>query len=304
MKTDGLWPLRRIQLETVNICNYNCPLCDTNKKDWVARRKIRVEEVKSIIRPVARQLEAVILYGTRGEPLLHKRLEGIVAYLKSSTKARVSISTNGSLLDKTRAARLLDAGLDQVVFAIDGVTQETYAKYRKGGRLSDVIRNLKKFCGLKKEGNYKTRVVFQFIPMAGNEHEVSDIQRFGYQLGVDVVRLKFSTSVSRSNEFRTNNAGYRPSLKKNNIFECPSGLDKLYIDPNGHSYPCCYAEGHKGMLVGNVLRRNINEIWNSSEMVRLRRSFSEQKKVNKFCINTCRYVARAQKEILPKPHLS
>ncbi|MBW1840942.1 MAG: radical SAM protein [Deltaproteobacteria bacterium] len=301
MKKDAEWPMRRIQLETVNICNYLCPLCETHNKDWVPRRAITLEEAKSIIQPAADSLLGAVLYGTRGEPFLNKQLEEIVAYLKKKTRARVSISTNGSVANRNRAAGLLDAGLDQIIFAIDGITQETYEKYRQGGGLDKVIRNLEQFCSLKHQGGYRTRIVFQFIPMGGNEHEIPDLPAFGYGLGADIVRLKFSTSVSRSTAFRVENTSYPASAASKEKFLCPMGLDVLYIDPNGYAYPCCYAEGNQNLMIGNALKEDVNRIWNSPTMRDIKRSFSEQSGFIDFCVTTCRNVNRLRKRKLPRP---
>ncbi|MFC1814492.1 radical SAM/SPASM domain-containing protein [Thermodesulfobacteriota bacterium] len=237
----NLWPLRHIQLEAVNFCNYRCPLCRTHLKDGIKRRKIRLDQVQKIVRPIAAEVSEFTLYGTRGEAFLHERLEEIVSYLKSTTSARVCISTNGSLVTEQRALRLLGAGPDQIIFAIDGITPETYGIYRIGGPFGRVIENLKKLCELKAKVGFRTRVVFQFIPMAGNEHEISGLADFGYALGVDVVKLKFSTSVAGNDTFRTDSLTYRPATPGSKPFECPSGLEKLYVDPNGDAYPCCYA---------------------------------------------------------------
>lgn len=293
-----IWQLRHIQLEVVNLCNYRCPLCRTHLKDGIRRRKIGLDQVRSIIHPIAAEVREYTLYGTRGEPFLHEQLEDIVTYLKHISDARVCISTNGSLVTESRASRVLEAGLDQIIFAIDGITSETYGIYRIGGNFNQVIENLKRFCELKAKGGFQTRVVFQFIPMAGNEHEISKLADFGYALGVDLVRLKFSNSVNGNDVFRTEYMDYRPPATHSRQFECPSGLEKLYVDPNGDCYPCCYAEGYRSLLVGNALEQNIKDIWNADEMWELRRSFAEQKEFSAFCLKTCRQRAKNRKKIL------
>ncbi len=295
------WPLNRINIEPVNICNYRCPLCRTNLKDWVPRRKIELETVKTIIAPLASGLRVVNLYGTRGEPLLHPRLEEIIAYIKSATTAKIRISTNGSLVTDSRARCLLDAGLDQIVFAVDGLTQRSYSAYRRGGRLERVVEKLRRFCELKAKGGYSTRVIFQFIPMANNEHELPDVPAFAYALGVDVVKLKYSTSASNSDIYRVRDAGFRPSLKSEKDFICPQGLDNIYIDPNGYCYPCCYMEGYPNLLLGNVTKESIASIWSKSRIWELRRSFAEQIDFNPFCKKNCFGVARFRKVTLKKP---
>jgi len=294
------WPLNRITIEAINICNYRCPLCRTNLKDWVPRGAIELETVQNIITPLTSGLKVVNLYGTRGEPLLHPRLESIVGYVKSASKAKIRISTNGSLVSKSRARGLLDAGLDQIVFAVDGLTQRSYSAYRRGGNLDRVVENLRRFCELKVKGGYSTRVIFQFIPMAKNEHEVPQVAAFAYALGVDVVKLKYSTSAANSESYRVRDAAYRPDLGSNKEFVCPQGMDNIYIDPNGYCYPCCYMEGYPNLFFGNAKTESIVSIWNDPKIWELRRSFAEQLEFNPFCRTNCYGVARFRKEILKK----
>lgn len=296
----GPWPLRKIQLEPVNRCNYRCALCRTHRRDWVPRRRIALEEVRQLLDPVADTLAVLTLYGTRGEPLLHPQLEDMVAYAKAHTRAKTRISTNGSLVTETRAHRLLDAGLDLIIFAVDGLTQQSYAAYREGGRLETVTANLRRLCALKHAGGYRTRVVFQFIPMAANEHQVPHVADFAYDLGVDVVKLKYSTSVAHSDSHRTGDLELAPEGKDRRRFDCPLGLDGLYVDPNGYSYPCCYAEGEPNRVVGNVLTESPPAIWDKPELWELRRAFAEQRGFDDFCIANCRHVPRGQKEILKR----
>lgn len=294
-----IWPLKRLQIELVNVCNYRCPLCRTLNDD-VVRRQMTIKEFERIINSVADELELVSLYGTRGEPLIHRGLEEAVQLVRSKTGAAVIISTNGSLVTKQRSQGLLAAGLSEIIFAVDGLTQSSYEKYRVGGQLDNVVQNIKDFCELKNAGAFKTRVVFQFIPMASNEHEVAQVGEFGYELGVDEVRLKLSSSVTSSKSYKTSSSDYHPPSEKGDFFACPSGLDKLYIDPNGDCFPCCYMEGYQRLCVGNALEIDLKKIWNSPKLWELRRSFAEQSGFNQFCSINCCNVARRSRVSIPK----
>src|SRR5690606_14215060 len=137
------------------------------------------------------------LYGTRGEPFMHPDLEGCVADAKRITVATIDISTNGSLVDRDRAARILASGVDRIIVAIDGLREDSYARYRVGGHLAEVLENLRGLCEEKRRGGHPTKIVLQLIPMATNEAEIDDLPRLGRELGVDEVRLKLSASVTR-----------------------------------------------------------------------------------------------------------
>ncbi len=293
------FPLTEIQLEIINLCNFKCPLCKTLEKDWVPRRSIPIQQVRSIIDPVAQDLKDITLYGNRGEPLLHKDIHTIVAYLKQATSAKVSISTNASLLTDEMSRTLLESGLDQMVFAVDGITQESYGAYRHGGNLDQILKNIKQFCEIKTTGQFGMRTVFQFIPMADNEHELADIPSLAYDLGVDLVKAKFSSSVARSDTFKTENKIFQDLISNKNTFNCPFGTQKMYVDPNGFGYPCCYAEGVKELCMGNTID-DIISVWESAAMQRYKKAFIEQDHFPQFCLDKCYQVPRKKKLLIRK----
>ena len=59
---------------------------------------------------------------------------------------------------------LLNSGLEHLIIAVDGTTQEKYSRYRKGGNLSLILKNIENLMLMKKEINNKTLFVeLQFI---------------------------------------------------------------------------------------------------------------------------------------------
>lgn len=297
----GPWPLRQVQLEVVNRCNYRCPLCKTLDDDGVTRRVMGVDELARVLGPVAGELTRVILYGTRGEPFLHPDLAGCVAWVKAHTGATVSISTNGSRLATEAAGLVLAAGLDELIVAVDGLTEESYRRYRRGGTLANVVAGIREVRRRRDATGAPTRIVFQAIPMAANEAELPDLAAFAYDLGVDEVRLKASGSVSRSPAFRPVDPRFHPGPPDPGVLRCPFGLEKVYVDPNGDVFPCCYTEGYPGMRVGNALETSLAELWNSDAMWELRRSFLEQSRFSPFCRRTCEGRGHKRKIALPPP---
>jgi len=289
--------LRAIQMEVVNQCNFRCPLCPSLLKDWVPRTRMAFDDMQRIIEPVAEDLQGIDLFGMRGEPFINPELEDMVGWLRKATTAKLVISTNGSLLTPDRGQRILDAGLDQIVFAVDGMSQESFSSYRIGGDLDTVTKNIQSFCQLKQAGKYKTRIIFQFIPMTSNAHEISRIPQFAYELGVDIVKAKFSTSISRSEHFQLNSDNHELHRQDALAFECPFGAHKAYIDPNGYVYSCCYAEGIEALLVGNALS-GLPEVWQSQDMRPFKEPFVRKKGYHDFCEETCRGALRKKKYLI------
>ena len=281
--------LTRLQVELINACNYRCPLCRTLEKDGVTRRRLTLDELRRVVEPVAGGLQSIALYGTRGEPYLHPELEDAIAWLKQRTRARVEVSTNGSLLDPERARRTLRAGLDRLIVAIDGLTQETYARYRVGGDLEQVLANVRELCRQKRAGRSRTEVVFQLIPMATNEPELHDLSELAWGLGVDEVRLKLSQSVARDPALRPRDPSLRAEARDpgGEAFPCPFGSDKLYVDPNGDVFPCCYAEGRAALRIGNALETPLPDLFERELPRALRAAFARGADHHPFCVATC-----------------
>ena len=288
--------LRRLQIELINRCNLRCPLCRTLWNDEVRRGRMELPELRRLLKPVAPQLEAVTLHGTRGEPFLHPHFEVLAAEVKTSTHAFIDVSTNGTLVTERRAKAALDAGIDRVVFAVDGLSEESYQQYRVGGSLRLVLANLGRLCELKRAGGYRTKIVLQLIPMASNEHELDGLPQLGEQLGVDEVRIKISASVTRDRARRPKSSALRAAVSTAD-WTCPSGVDKLYVDPNGDCFPCCYAEGNVSMSLGNALSTPIDALYTSTLARQIRSAFARSTDHHPFCVDRCanRPVARKRR---------
>lgn len=287
--------LKRIQIEVVNICNFRCPLCPTIIKDHVVRTRMKFSEFKQIMDPILSELEELTFFGTKGEPLLNNELEEMIAYAKAkSPKLYTSISTNASLLSSERAQGLMKAGLDKIIVGVDGLSQESLADYRVGANFDVIVQNIKSACEIKSSHGHETQIQWQFIPMKKNEAEIPRLEEFAFNLGVDVVSLKLSRSVSESEYYQTKSEQYIPKVINQVEFTCPSGTDKLYIDPNGDVFACCFMEGSPEHVIGNALEAPLKEIWQREYLKDLRQSFEVQKPWG-YCEKECRGVCQKEK---------
>lgn len=98
-----------------------------------------------------------------------------------------TLTTSMMMLQK----KTVESGLDRLIISIDGTTQDVYENYRVGGQLSKVIEGTKNIVKWKKELQSKTpHIIFQFLVVKPNEHQVEDVKKLGKELGVDEVRFK------------------------------------------------------------------------------------------------------------------
>ena len=102
-----------------------------------------------------------------------------------------STSTNAHFIDAKKAEEIVESGLDRLIISIDGLTQKTYENYRINGKLEKVIEGAKQMVKAKEKLKSNTpHLIFQFLVVKPNEHEINDVFKLAKELKIDEVRLK------------------------------------------------------------------------------------------------------------------
>ncbi len=170
---DTILPPSAIRLEICTFCQLQCPLCSRFGGSYVLgqgylRSKIftRFVDQNPYIRKVG--------LANQGEVFLNPDLPKI---LESANERKIRTSINGGANLNHASEAALDALVkfqtEIVRCAIDGATHESYAKYRIGGNLKTVIRNIQKLNACKdRYQSSMPRLIWQFIVFGHNEHEV------------------------------------------------------------------------------------------------------------------------------------
>ena len=66
-----------------------------------------------------------------GEPLLNDEIYRMISYARASN-IEVHVSSNLNVINKVKAEKLVESGLDVLIVSLDGACQETYMQYRIG----------------------------------------------------------------------------------------------------------------------------------------------------------------------------
>ncbi len=85
-----------------------------------------------------------------GESLLHKDIFEMIKYAKSKD-INVDLHTNATLLNREKAYKLLESGVDTVTFSFDGYDKEAYEKIRVGADFDTTVNNMADFLKIKRE---------------------------------------------------------------------------------------------------------------------------------------------------------
>lgn len=173
-------------------CQLKCPGCE---RDMIlggrAIHRMTPAMVDKLIDEIGKlkSLEKIGFYN-HGEPLVYKDGIDMIKRMKQAAPdISIFTSTNGLTLAKENHCRdLIASGIDTVMFSIDGVTQESYGKYRVGGNLCDALSGMEKILSLRAQsGSRAPRVIWRYIIFKWNDSEVelNEAERLSKQLGVD-----------------------------------------------------------------------------------------------------------------------
>jgi MoaA/NifB/PqqE/SkfB family radical SAM enzyme len=82
------------------------------------------------------------------------------------------------------AREIVGCGLDYLVCAIDGITQESYSKYRISGKVEQAIAGLSLIVEERRRQRSKLFIEWQFLVNAFNIHEIEQARKLADELGV------------------------------------------------------------------------------------------------------------------------
>ena len=94
--------------------------------------------------------------------------------------------------------------MDRLIISIDGTTQDVYQQYRVGGHLDKVLDGARNVVKWKKELKSKTPfIIFQFLVVKPNEHQIDEVKKIAKDIGVDDVWFKTAQIYDYENANKT-----------------------------------------------------------------------------------------------------
>jgi radical SAM protein with 4Fe4S-binding SPASM domain len=284
-----------ISFEPTTSCNLRCPECPSGLRSFTRPTGMLHQ---SLFHSVIDQLSTTLSYLTfyfQGEPYLHPHFLEMVRYA-SQRGIYTATSTNAHFLkDETAKATVL-SGLDRLIISIDGTTQETYESYRVGGSLEKVIEGTKNIVEWKRTLSSLTpHIVFQFLVVKPNEHQVADVYRLAKQLGVDQVALKTAQIYNfehgsslipdqeKFSRYRKNSNGLY-ELKNGLLNHCWKMWHSCVITWDGKVVPCCFDKDAHYVL-GDLKENTFAEIWQSQRYNAFRHTLLKSRQAIEICKN-------------------
>ena len=259
-----------VDIETTDACNLRCIMCVHGTTGVPNPGMIDKNFAKGLIDQVASYGGYSIKFNWRGEPSLHKDLIELVRYAKQKGILEVQMNTNGIPYNETKIRGLIEAGLDRIIFSVDGASKETYEKIRVGAKYEKLVENIKAFYSLRKElGKSKPLIRVQMVKMNENKDEVESFLKM-WKPYVDDIKVNNVTDRGQGNALT---AGDRISVGRT---RCPQPWQRMVVAYDGTVMPCC-ADWYMKWIIGDAKKSDLKEIWKSQKMRKLRQLINELK---------------------------
>jgi len=277
-----------IDIDISNRCNLKCISCFHSIDSFVHLPDMTFDTFLTALDQIEGNASRITI-GNHGEPLLHKKVFNMLEEVKKRGFF-VNFICNGALLSREKAHRLLDTGVDRVVFSVDSVDPDIYPQIRVGGKINITLPNILYFLKINFENDFKTYVNISMVdtPLALS----SKINLYDYfsKLPVQVVYtssfLNFHDmlSIKEDTKFRKE---YDRANKKTNIPICVNGFDRILIRPNG-DVSLCGIDWDYVHILGNISITPYTELWNNQKAQEFRsalinRNYSIIEHTKKLC---------------------
>jgi len=308
----------RVYIEVSTRCNLNCVTCVRNvweEETGDMEMEIfdaAIEQLKSF--PKLR----AVTFGGFGEPLCHPHILQMVEAVKD-LGVELSISTNSTYLNGILAEKLVDYGVDKIIFSIDSVHPENFGGIRQGALLDSLIANIRELNEIKvRKWRTLPTIGIEFVAMKRNLDEVSLLPGIAKSLGVSIVlitnllphtnKMQEEILYDGDTELPTSpgwsvKAGdmwlqwgmiSRPRMKWGASRRCRFVENRSFVIAYDGEVSPCYALMHsysyyifsrykqvKRYTFGNLCDKQLTEIWTSEEYVKFRA------KVRAFAFPSC-----------------
>lgn len=284
-----------ISFEPTTSCNLRCPECPSGLRSFTRPTGMLQQSLfENVIDQLAPTLNYLTFY-FQGEPYLHPQFLQMVKYA-SSKGIYTATSTNAHYLKSEVARKTVESGIDRLIISIDGTTQDTYQSYRVGGTLDKVIEGTKHIMEWKRTLKCKTpHVIFQFLVVKPNEHQIPEVYKLAHSLGVDQVVLKTAQIYDYENgsdlipaqqqysRYHKNTDGTY-SIKNKLLNHCWKMWHSCVITWDGKVVPCCFDKDAQFVL-GDLKEQSFQEIWTSKPYQEFRASLLRSRNEIEMCKN-------------------
>jgi MoaA/NifB/PqqE/SkfB family radical SAM enzyme len=257
-----------IDIEVAAVCDLACPHC---YRQFIATPdKIMHSDLVYKIIDQANEIGVPSMkFNWRGEPLLHPELHKHIRYAKEKKILETIINTNATMLNEKNSLKLIESGLDILIYSFDGGTKKTYEKMRPGrfniNKFEDIYENIKNFNKIKKlKNSVFPRTKIQMVLTDETYNEISEFKKLFKDIVDDVSLKQYTerggvfTDLGEELKAKISKKNFDKEKFKNHIFmkdidgqlyssnkrlPCEQPFQRMLVTYDGKVSMCCYDWG-------------------------------------------------------------
>jgi len=279
-----------LMIEPTNLCNLRCSLCPSGNGTLKRPRGMMdMALYRDLINEIHRHIGVLILWN-QGEPFLHPQIWQMI---NTAVQRGIYVLTSSNLSMPIDLQRLLDSGLQHLIVSMDGISAATYDQYRINGDFELVMRNMSDLIRLRGRRRHPY-IIWQFIVMKHNEHELPEIRRLARRIGVDRLELKTAQIYGEADMHRFlpqdedfarytyDNGNYRIKVKLLN--RCHRLWMQPVINWDGELAVCCY-DKDLSIPIGKVSDHGFSALWFGKRLNAIRQQILTKRSAFAVCQN-------------------
>lgn len=305
-KLEDIIPLETpflLYVDPSSACNFRCAFCPTGHRDLVKASDYKRSVMGlELFEKLVRDLEAfpqplrVMRMNKIGEPLINRNLPAMIAMAKTSGRVQhIDLATNAALFTPQLLTQLVEAGLDRLNISLEGVSREQYRQHAKVNvdfeRMVDTIRGFYAERGgcevtIKIPGNYLSAADRQkFFDLFGNHCDRIFVEE------LSPIWPGFDVEKRAGIRVQEHEGQYRQPLVDKDV--CTYIFYAMALNSDGTVSACC-PDWDQKLVVGDLRRQSLREIWNSREMLELQLQHLRGRRRDNPVCRDCGHIRHAQ----------
>jgi sulfatase maturation enzyme AslB (radical SAM superfamily) len=276
-----------IQVQTQYGCNARCVFCPMGREDNqiighmedATFEKIVTEAVSSGVKVLSPYLQNDPLVDRK----MHERVEVIRAIRGKRPFPKTKIITNGGLLTEERAYKLINAGLEYIVFSVHGVDKAIYDNIMQGPKFETVVKNIDTLVKIKDELKAKNPQIEIWAVLTKEvEAQLDATKVFWKTRGI---RFKARQLDNRANPDIIDTSDMASEdIDWKYAYYCTIPFWRAWILWNGDMVLCC-VDWERTQVFGNIHEQSIKEIWNGEGYRKYRQRMMDRDLAGTLCEN-------------------
>ena len=265
-----------LDIELSGVCNLKCEQCFQNGYIEGKLGFMDVGLFKKIIDQGTTEGLCAIKLQIRGESLLHPGWFECCRYAADAGVMDMQLTSNATLLSEETAQKILDSGLDGIIFSVDSHHGQSIKKLKKAvGHMEEIDNKIRGLLELRARQG-KTRPWVRVV--TSNPEMDDEIFATAKQSLMDRFPDADFYIVNRLHNFSEVQDSYSDLHENYNLMPCKYLFQRLAIFWDGSVTVCCMDYNGRFNL-GNASETSIKDIWLGKKLQRMRERHLRGKRI-------------------------